>query len=454
MQPTSTASIKAARWLLASLMVLSVIRAATQPVTPGEAWNFHHFIGPDWTETFSKFDVNNHILYTLLARISTSALRLTEFSLRLPALLAGGLYLWAVYRLARRWFGNGIVFLAVVGLLTLSPPMVDALSEARGYGLALACWTWALVMILESMEQFNARYLMCCAICIGLSVAASLAFLAPAIALVIVLLVWLRGSEEARTARLPLARIAFLTSFVLMVIPLNHVEWKTLNVGATSLRQSINEIMELSLGTSSTWITAAGRTGVALAAVAGAAAAVAWWRRREQALAVFAGGTLALTLGLLLAAHRWLHIAFPQAGFVYIIQLLVLSITSILVKYRTKTAPLALLICAGLALLCFASQFPFGPYSGGRQVTGGRAVAKALRASAGQAVVRVGVSAEAEAIMNYYKRRYGQGNWQPIERAPFDGSYQYYVLTPADRQVIEQRHLHILYRDAGLALAQ
>ena len=56
--------------------------------------------------------------------------------------------------------------------------------------------------------------------------------------------------------------------------------------------------------------------------------------------------------------------------------------------------------------------------------------------------------------MNYYRLRYRLANWQPIERQPLSGAYDYYVLTPADAALIEQRHLHVIYRDNGLTLAQ
>src|SRR5665647_1890371 len=233
MEPTSSASIKSARWLLAALFAVNVYRAMTQSVTPGEAWNYDHFIGSSWFDSFSAYDSNNHVLNTLLARISTTGFRLTELSLRLPSLLAGVFYLWVVYRLARRWFGDGPVFLAVVGLLTLNPLVVDAMSEARGYGMALACWMWALELLLESMESFSVSKLNLSAMCLGLSVAASLAFAAPAIALLVAFLVWSKSSGGAGGPRgYPacqpgsLALIVFLTAFVLLAIPLNHAEWK------------------------------------------------------------------------------------------------------------------------------------------------------------------------------------------------------------------------------------
>src|SRR5438105_568302 len=136
MERTSTVSIKLALALLALLTALNVYRAATQPVTPDEAWNYDRFIGVTWKESLSHFDLHNHFLNTLLVRISTARIHLTEFSLRLPSLVAGVLYLWAVFRLARRTFGNGPVFLAAVALASLNPAIVDALSMARGEGMA------------------------------------------------------------------------------------------------------------------------------------------------------------------------------------------------------------------------------------------------------------------------------------------------------------------------------
>ena len=461
MEPTSTASIKAARWFLAALLAVNLYRAMTQSVTPGEAWNYDRFIAPAWTEALARFDVNNHVLNTLLVRISTAWFHLTELSLRLPSLLAGVLYLWVVFRMARRWFGDGLPFLAVIGLLTLNPLVVDALSEARGYGMALACWMWALELLLESVESFSVSKLNLSAMCLGLSVAASLAFAAPAIALLVAFLVWSKSSGGAGGPRgYPacqpgsLALIVFLTAFVLLAIPLNHAEWKTLGVGATSLRQTINEITAVSLGTSLKVIGAIARVGLALVAVAGIYASARYWRRRDGALIALTGASLALTLMFLIAAHRWLHTPFPQDGAIYLIPLTVLSVTAVILKRPNKAAQIAFLSVSAVLLARYLGEFPFGMYAAGSQFSGARTLAKTLRVKAGNGAVRIGASLAAEPIVNYYRIRYRQGNWQPIERQPLTGFYDYYVLTPADAALIEQRHLHVLYRDTGLTLAQ
>ena len=461
MEPTSTASIKTARWFLAALLAVNLYRAMTQSVTSGEAWNYDRFIGPAWKEALAHFDVNNHVLNTLLVRISTSQFHLTELSLRLPSLLAGVFYLWVVFRMARRWFGDGLPFLAVVGLLTLNPLVVDALSEARGCGLALACWMWALELLLESVESFSAQKLKLAAICLGLSVAATLAFAAPALALLVVFLAWSKSGAgapsgvppgRAPTARV-LALIFFLTVFVLLAIPINRAEWKTLAVGATSLRQTINEITALSLGTSLKIIGAMARVAVALVSLAGAVASLRYWQRRDGAFVTLTGASLALTLMFLLAARRWLHMPFPQEGAIYLIPLTTLIVTALILKQHNKAAQIAFLAVSAVLLTRYVAEFPFGMYAAGSQFSGARTLAKTLRVKARGGSPRIGVSLAAEPIMSYYRTRYRQANWQPIERQPLTEVYDFYVLTPADAPLIEQRHLHVMYRDAGLTLA-
>ena len=445
MERTSTASIKTARWFLAALVAISLYRAITQSVTPGEAWNYNRYIAPPWAEAFSRFDVNNHVLNTLLVRISTARLHVTELVLRLPSLLAGILYLWVVYRMARRWFG-GLAFLTVIGLLTLNPLIIDSMSEARGYGMALAGWMWALELMLESLESFSVPKLNLSAMCLGLSVVASLSFAAPACALLVVYLLWSRSRA--------VVLIAFLTAFVLLVIPLNHAEWKTLAVGATSLRQTINELTTLSLGTSLKVFGAIARVVLALLALGGLAAAVRYWRRQDGALLGFTGATLALTLVLLIVAHICLHTPFPQEGAIYLIHLTVLPLAAAILKGKNKAAQIAFLALSALLLARYLSEFPIGAYTAGKQFAGGRALAKTLRETVGRGSARIGASPDAEPIMNYYRTRYRQGNWQIDEHKSLNETYDYYVLTRADAPLIEQRHLHVLYRDNGLALAQ
>ena len=457
MEPTYTASIERpgiplavilARWLLGLLVLISVVRAMTQPVTPEEAWNYDRYIGSTWKEAFSRFDVNNHVLNTLLVRTSTARIHLTELSLRLPSLLAGILYLLAVYRLARRWFGDGAVFLAVVCLLACNPLVVDGLSEARGYGMALSAWTWALCLILEAVQQFSGRKLNLAGMCLGLSVAASLAFAAPACALLLISALWF--GAEGRQNRM--AQIAFLTLFVLLVIPLNHAEWATLGVGAGSLRQTLLFLSEASFGISMGPKNAAIPLAAGCLAMGGAIAAFRRAGRRQDALIVFAGAVLPLLFVMLLGAHRYFHTPFPREGSVFLAPLIILLLSSMILKWNSKVAKSAYLVLCGILMLRYFAVSSVGNYRDTAQFSGGRILAKSLRRRAGTAAVRVAVSQDAETVLRYYRSRYRQSNWE-LSSKQLDQPYDYYVLTTADSGLIGQRHLHVMWRDRGLTLA-
>ena len=454
MERISTASIKVARVWVAVLAVVNLVRAMTLPVTLGEAWNYDRFVSPPWREAFERFDLNNHVLNTLLVRISTARFHLTELSLRLPSLLGGLLYLWVAYRLATRRFASGAASLAVLGLLTLNPMVLDGMSEARGYGMGLALLLWAMELMLESDQSFSAQKFNLAAVCLGLSVSAALAFAAPAAAMAAVFLAWGRGFAYAKGQGPVFVLLSFVTAFVFLAIPIDHTVAGAFVAGATSLRQTLNELSEISLGTSLKVVAAAIRIGVGLLAVASVAAAVRMWRHTTGGLIVLSGGTLALSLMLLLASNRWLHSRFPEGGAVYLIPLCTLAFASILLKWKHKAAQFVLYAASFGLIAVYLNALDFQVYAAGADFAGGRVIAKKLRAEIGTRAARIGVSEAAEPIFNYYRTRLRQGNWERIERRPLTGSYDYYVLGGADRALVEERHLHVLYKDAGLILAQ
>jgi hypothetical protein len=432
-------------------LVWNVVRASTQSVTPGEARNYDRYIGTGWREALTQYDSNNHVLNTILVRISTARIHLTELSMRLPSLLFGGLYLWAVYRLARRCFGSGPLFLAVFGLMTLNPLMMDAMSEARGYGMALAAWMWALELILESLESFSAAKFNLAGVLLGLSVAASLAFAAPAVALILVAAAF----QKSRLAHLP--HLAFLTAFILLAVPLNHAEKAVVTAGASSLRQTLNQLTASSFDTSNRMIAAVARVATGLLAAVGLCAGLMAWRRREQGsaslLAGVVGGSLALSLVLVLSAHRWVHAAFPDGGGIYLVAMMTLLAPAIVARSGRRRLQIAFTVVAAFGVARYAGHVRL-PYRAAQNLEGGRDLAKALRTDASGRSVRVAASEEAEGIMRYYRTRYRQGNWKPIELMLPDVTYDYYVVTAGYEPMVKGRGLHVVYHDEGLILAK
>jgi hypothetical protein len=453
MERISTGSIKLARCWVAALTVVNLIRAMTLPVTSGEAWNYDRFVAPEWRQAFEHFDLNNHVLNTLLIRISTARFHLTELSLRLPSLLGGLLYLWVAYRLATRRFAPGPAALAVLGLLTLNPMVLDGMSEARGYGMGLAFLLWALELILESAESFNMRKLNLVAVCLGLSVSAALAFAAPAAAMAAVFLAWGRGWVYPKGQGTVFVLLTLLTAFVFLAIPVDHTRAGAFLAGATSLRQTLNEISEISLGTSLKVLAGAVRVGVALLALVSLVAVMRMWRSTTAGLVVLSAGTLVLSLVTLLAANRWVHARFPQGGAVYLVPLCTLVFASILLKWKHRAAQITLYAASFGLMALYLSELDFQSYASGEEFAGGRVIAKKLRAEIGTRAARIATSEAAEPVFNYYRTRLRQGNWERIEPRGPAGSYEYYVLAGSDRAMVEERHLHVLYKDAGLILA-
>ena len=142
-------------------------------------------------------DASNHVLYSILAKTCITLFGLTEFTLRIPSLLGGLLYLLAVFRLSRRLLGEGWLLLLPVALLSLNPLVMDLMSAARGYGLALGLFLWALDQALGYVEAPGRGALVRkVAIGLALAVAANLTLLLPAAGLAASLLLVLLLDKE------------------------------------------------------------------------------------------------------------------------------------------------------------------------------------------------------------------------------------------------------------------
>jgi hypothetical protein len=463
------------RALLVALFAVNVYRAATQSVTPDEAATYNRFVGPPLREAFSVMTANNHVLNTLLEIISTSYFHLTDLALRLPSCLGGGLYLWAVYRLSRRTFGTSLLFLAAVALLSLNPLVLDHLSAARGYGMALAFWMWALEFMLEYLESGQSlatrklnQKINLAAVCLGLSVASNLAFIVPVVALACGFAV-LASLETGPAAGLShfvqqFAIPALVTAFLVLVIPLNHVDLATFNTGATSLRQTLHSITALSLfhGNPSSLppVLAAGvRVGLGLLVMAVVFAAVQILRRRQrgrvESLLVMLAAAMLLTFVTLELARRVFSVSFPVNGSaLYFIPVTTLAGLALVRKLNRKPLELCAVIVAVLCVASYMIQFNVRIYGEWPEYAEARSVVRAIRRDAGPRHIRIGAGAGMEPILNYYRARYRLGNWDAVNSQPLAGSYDYYVLSQQDAGLLDQRHLHLVFRGTNFIVAQ
>lgn len=137
---------------LASLCFVAY-KAAVIPITHDETATVV------WYSTFSNWEImmypdswpNNHILNTLLAKLSMNMFSDHQFFVRLPNVLGFLLYLIAIYKLARHFtlYNNTLVFSSILLLFLSNLYLIDFFSLARGYGLSIAFCSLSIAYFID-----------------------------------------------------------------------------------------------------------------------------------------------------------------------------------------------------------------------------------------------------------------------------------------------------------------
>lgn len=140
-----------------AIFLYVALRAANLSITHDEALTYAWHVRGGWWEiiTFRTPGLpdNNHVLHTLLCKLSVDVLGLSEFSLRIPTLLGCFIFLVGLNCCLRRLVSG---WWHVVGLLVvaLNPYIIDYLGVARGYGLGLGFTLMGLAILLDAMVFF------------------------------------------------------------------------------------------------------------------------------------------------------------------------------------------------------------------------------------------------------------------------------------------------------------
>ncbi len=190
-----------------------------------EATTYNDFASLPFWWMWRVFDANHHVLHTILCHISTSVLPLSAFSLRLPSLAGGALYLWAAYRVCALLCPRPPVLLSTYALLTLNPFLLDYLSAARGYGLASAFWMasvyFALRLLRQSDDPPALQEAMQAGLFAGLSVAANLSFAFAAVPELLAL-----GAVLSNSRKTECGAIRSLRSLTVRAAPFALLSWR------------------------------------------------------------------------------------------------------------------------------------------------------------------------------------------------------------------------------------
>ncbi len=187
-------------------------RAAQQSITVDEATTYLNYVREHWANVWSNYDPNNHVLYSILAQLSVRAFHISEFSLRLPSVLAGFFFVIGVHRVLEQTAGSRAVrWIALAGLST-APLLLDFSVAARGYGLSLALLAWALAFSVRGRDAWAG-------VLLGLSLAANFNIAFAALGLIACPLFLDTGRFSARLRRSLAAALPAAAIFLAICYP-------------------------------------------------------------------------------------------------------------------------------------------------------------------------------------------------------------------------------------------
>lgn len=165
----------------------------------------------DYAGQFEVFDANNHLLNSFLGHYIYKVVGDNWFFLRLPNMLAFGLYALGLYKLINRFANKWNKILVFAGILSI-PFIFEYFAYSRGYGLSMGfflCGLAALVTFFENGKQVKLWLVFFFMI---LAVASNLTFVTMSILLIGYLIVYVLTSKAYRLF-LP------ILIFVLTLIP-------------------------------------------------------------------------------------------------------------------------------------------------------------------------------------------------------------------------------------------
>jgi hypothetical protein len=457
--------------LLLALACFNIYRAATQSFTTDEAFNYLNFASQPWAGLLAPYDANNHVLTTVLGRISASIFGVSEWSLRLPSVIGGGIYLFAAYRLCFLIFGGGAWSFLTMALLATNPFLLDHLSAARGYGIAIAFLLLGVYELMRAGAPKPPASLYRAGIFFALAIVANLTSLFPVAAFT---LAYLAVSAAAHRFRwqafwsqwvVPVALICL----VALIVPLSRAKPDQFYFGARDWRDCIGTLANLSFWYAPVPWTPLSQlknlfhdavfplVGVLLAAAVLCGGHILWKLRRgyeaerdgsEWNASIFCLAWLGVA-ALPTAAHLFAAVPYPlMRTSLYFVPLAFLTASSLLYEFRRLAAVRWVGAAAGtLCLVCFLAQANGTYYAEWRFDAGTRRVVDFIRTEYPRnphLVIRP--SWVLQPTLNFYRQLYHL-NWAPVERDGPEKAGDLVILTDQDLNLASKLHLRILYQD-------
>jgi hypothetical protein len=460
--------------LICAILAIAIYRAKTQSFTVDEAYTFNLFVDRELAQFARFYDACNHVLHTLLTKLVRYSLGSSELVLRIVSLAGGLLYLVAARRLCRLAAGSGWTHVIGLAALGLNPLILDFMVAARGYGLAVALFLWAIYYAVRWLnEGKEAALLRRAGIAAGLAIAANLTLLVPSMALgIILLIISLRG--RFWTVVDNYGGPALILAFLFLVLPLARSTPEHFYLGVNSLGESIDSLWDASFRYHE-WQSPLPACDACLIygrymalpvgfAVLTVGATVLLTHRFRSAkpdltsdLLILCALTLALSLATVAALHRFLSVPLPvQRSGLYLLPLSTLSLVAasglMMRSQRLLRLGYATTGLLAVAVVLFAWQFNVRYFSLWRFDASTNRLTRVIRDD------RQGREAEpftvasskfyAESLKYYRKRlRLRQMSEEVITEDLGKADAEYFVLTPSDRDLVSKLNLRILIED-------
>jgi hypothetical protein len=454
--------------VLISVLVMNIYRAATQCVTIDEAFSYLSFISTPFRETLRRYDANNHVLNTLLAKLSTAVFGVSEFTMRIPSLAGGALFLFTCQRFLFRVFSQSWLAFLTYCAMILNPMVLDYLSAARGYSLALGFQFCALFLLEIDAKRVRGAII---GACLGLSVASNLTFVIPN---TLIVCIWFGLSRREqpgvfkRTVQITTAFV--LTSAVTLALPLRHATSRNFYVGYPSGAQSLAVILNRSFafpdflfGNKSAEILTRLTPAILLtSSIVALIFLVSGRRSTLLAPLVFVG-----SIASLIALHAVFGLLYPhERTGLYLIPFAMITLAvpvQIFIENR-KARALGLACAATVCVFLAATVFQYlielkvNRYEEWAFDAGTKRVLLKLRdiRRGRSQPEHLGVSWLFDQTVNWYRKVYRWDWLEPVSRAdPHQISFDSYYLSRDDFDVIRLKRLNVVYTDpvSGSVLA-
>lgn len=225
-----------AKIILVSAFFYNILRAYYLSITYDEALTYLWYVTKSYIGIFVENPTaNNHFLNTILVKFFINIFGVSEFIVRIPALIGAAFYLTGVYYISKllfyqtndngsRYKQNGYYdknkkyFLISVLLLSTNPLVMDFLSLSRGYSLALGFLMIAIYYFLKDTADSKGRMRVNAIIVVmcSLSVLSILSFIY--IYAAIILLLAFREIRQYKSVKNLFLPVLLSTTFLTLVL--------------------------------------------------------------------------------------------------------------------------------------------------------------------------------------------------------------------------------------------